>query len=134
MDNIDENKDIISKADINNNENNRNKKYNFKRIDFGEEGISEALYLTECKDNIDKKEKIILKDYIMKLSKLIKFILLDISKYNIDLKPLEFDLPYYEILKHYKEKNKFLFELTSEEIELNKKLKSFNFVDHENSE
>jgi len=44
------------------------------------------------------------------------------------LKPLEYDLPYNEILKHFKENNKFLFEMTNEEKELNEKLKAFNYV------
>jgi hypothetical protein len=37
-------------------------------------------------------------------------------------------LPYHEILKHFKENNKFLFEMTNEEKELNEKLKAFNYV------
>ncbi len=44
------------------------------------------------------------------------------------MKPLEYDLPYNEILKHFKENNKFLFEMTNEEKELNEKLKAFNYV------
>lgn len=52
----------------------------------------------------------------------------DVPKYNIDLKSLEYDLPYHEILKHFKENNKFLFEMTNEEKELNEKLKAFNYI------
>lgn len=60
---------------------------------------------------------------------------LDAPKYDVDLKPLEFDLPYEEVVKHYREKNKFLFEMTNEEIELNNKLKSFNELnDNDNPE
>ena len=55
-------------------------------------------------------------------------LLSDVPKYNIDLKPLEYDLPYHEILKHFKENNKFLFEMTIEEKELNDKIKAFNYV------
>lgn len=51
----------------------------------------------------------------------------------MDLKPLEYDLPYNEIMKHFKENNKFLFEMTNEEKELNDKLKAFNYINFEES-
>ena len=45
----------------------------------------------------------------------------------MDLSPLNNDLPYEEVLKLFKENNKFLFETTNEEKNLNDKMKSFNY-------
>ena len=36
-------------------------------------------------------------------------------------------------MKHFKENNKFLFEMTNEEKELNDKLKAFNYINFEES-
>jgi hypothetical protein len=135
-----------------NNEIVNKKKNNFRRLNFND---NENQDFSECLIDLEKKEKklnkenlniqniINLKDSIMKLGilyilfKIIFFLYrnfyslintTDIPKYIIDLKPLEYDLPYNEILKHFKENNKFLFEMTNEEKELNDKLKAFNYV------
>jgi hypothetical protein len=51
---------------------------------------------------------------------------LEMPKFELDLSPLNYDLPYNEILLRLKENNKFLFEITNEEKHLNDKIKSFN--------
>lgn len=40
------------------------------------------------------------------------------SKYKLDYKPLHMNLPFYEILNQFKEKNNFLFENSNDEIDL----------------
>lgn len=53
----------------------------------------------------------------------------DLPRFNLNLTPLDLtdNLPYSEILRKFKENNKFLFEVTDPEKNLNEKIKSFNY-------
>lgn len=46
-------------------------------------------------------------------------------KFDLNLDPLKYDLPLNEILRHLKDNNKFLFEETNDEKNINEVLKGF---------
>ncbi len=50
----------------------------------------------------------------------------DFPKYNLDLSPLKFDLPYNHVVKLFKNNNKFLFKNTNEDKDLINNLRSIN--------
>lgn len=49
--------------------------------------------------------------------------------YQLNLEPIkQMNEDYMKALRDFREKNNFLFEVTKEELDLNQKIKSFNYI------